>query len=164
MRRSLPLAVLLLAGCTQAATSRYPSLLPRPAESQSLEEPKRPVPVAEPDAALDTKIAALAAELDSAARAFTTAAQDAEAKVAVAQGMPEGSEQWLNAQTAMTEVGVARGPVESAVSALEELAIARGQAGQPPYPALDAAIARGDKIAADQAARSAMLEKTLAGT
>ncbi|MES2444195.1 MAG: hypothetical protein V4574_15310 [Pseudomonadota bacterium] len=150
-----------LTGCT-ANDNRYPSLLPRAIESQSLAEPERPAPVAAPDAALDARIAALVATLDKASKDFTAAAQDAEARIAVARGLPEGSEGWLDAQAALSAVGAAGGPVATTLAALEEIAIERGQAGLPPYPALDAAVARAGALAEAQSARSATLEAALA--
>lgn len=164
MRRSVPLlAVALAAGCSPTTDARYPSLLPRPIEGTSLDEPERPVQVATPDPALDARIAALAATLDKGASDFTASAREAEARVAVARGVPEGSEAWVNAQLALSDLDTIRAPVSGAMSELEELAIARGEAGQPPYPALDAAIARASALVTDQSARSRALEAALAG-
>jgi hypothetical protein len=160
----IPLIALLLAtglaGCTETG-HHYPSLLPRAIESQSLAEPERPVPVATPDAALDTRIAALLAEVDKAGKDFMAVAQDAEARIAVARGLPEGSDGWLDAQAAMAQVDAARAAVASTLAELEQMAIDRGAAGQPPYPALDAAVARAGALAEAQAARNATLEAAL---
>ncbi len=163
MRFLLLLSLAALAGCSQS-TGKYPSLLPRPIESQSLAEPDRPVAVATPDAALDQKIAAIRATLDSSARAFAAGAQDAEAKIALAQGLAPGSERWLDAQVAMASLGALRKPAVDALEELEQLAIERGQAGQPPYPALDAAIAEAETASTGQQARIDALEKTIGGT
>lgn len=149
-----------LAGCT-AEDGRYPSLLPRAIESQSLAEPERPVPVAAPDPALDARIAALVATLDKASKDFTATAQDAEARIAVARGLPQGSEGWLDAQAALSEVGGALGPVVTTLADLEQMAIDRGTAGLPPYPTLDAAIARASALAEAQVTRRATLEAAL---
>lgn len=162
MRSLVLIAAVALAGCTQSAT-RYPSLLPRAAESQSLDEPVRPVPVATPDAALDKKIAELTAQLDGVATAFNAGAQDAEAKIAVARGLPEDSERWLDAQAALSTLDTLRAPVLTVLSDLEELAIERGTAGLPPYPALDAAVARAEALSTTQQDRSGALEAALAG-
>ena len=164
MRAALPLlAAALIGGCTEAGDSRYPSLLPRAIESQSLAEPVRPAPVAAPDPALDARIAEMVARLDRANAGFVSAAQAAEATIAVARGVPEGSEAWLEAQAALTRVDAERMPVNAVLADLEDLAIARGTAGQPPYPALDAAMARADALAGEQAARVMGLEAALAG-
>ena len=161
--RSLPLfAAVALAGCTQSP-DRYPSLLPRPIETQSLAEPERPVPVAAPDAALDARIAELSATLAAGNKKFVAAAQDAEARVAVARGVAEGSSAWLDAQTALSTLESLRAPTLSALNALEELAIARGTAGQPQYPALDSAIAAADAMSDAQGDRIGALEAALAG-
>ncbi|WP_066794984.1 hypothetical protein [Sphingomonas soli] len=162
MRSLVLIALAALAGCTQSAT-RHPSLLPRAAESQSLAEPVRPVPVATPDAALDKKIADLVGQLDSLAAAFNAGAQDAEAKIAVARGLPEGSERWLDAQAALSTLDTLRAPALTLLSDLEEMAIDRGVAGLPPYPALDAAIARAEALSTAQQDRSGALEAALAG-
>jgi hypothetical protein len=160
----IPLIALLLAtglaGCTETG-SHYPSLLPRAIESQSLAEPERPAPVATPDAALDTRIAALVAELDKAGKDFTAVAQDAEARIAVARGLPQGSDGWLDAQAAMAQVDAARAAVASTLAELEQMAIDRGAGGQVLYPALDAAIAKASALAEAQAARNASLEAAL---
>lgn len=154
--------LLALTACL-ANDKRYPSLLPRPIESQSIAEPNRPVPVAEPDPALDKRIAQLTAGLDAAQSAFVAAAQNAEAAVAVARGVPQGSEAWLNAQAAIGEAEAKRAPAVAALADLERLAIDRGEAGKPPYPALDTAIALADTLAQEQSARLAALDAALAG-
>lgn len=163
MRFILLLSLAGLAGCTQA-TGRYPSLLPRPIESTSLAEPERPVPVATPDAALDKRIAEIRAGLDAGARAFTAGAQDAEARIAVSRGLPQGSEAWLQAQVAMGQLAELRRPAVTALSDLDELATQRGVDGLPPYPALDAALADADRAATAQQARIDSLEAALGST
>jgi hypothetical protein len=161
--RSLPLLIAVaLVGCTQSST-RYPSLLPRPIESQSLAEPERPAPVATPDPALDARIAEVTASLEAGNQRFTSAAQEAEAKVAVARGVPEGSEAWLDAQAALATLGALRAPTLTALADLERTVIERGQAGQPPYPALEAAVAAADAMATAQGDRINALEAALAG-
>ncbi len=162
MRSLVLISFVALAGCTQSAT-RYPSLLPRAAESQSLAEPVRAIPEAAPDPALDKQVSDLATQLDSLAAAFNKGAQDAEARIAVSRGLPEGSEPWLNAQTALAELDTLRAPVLRVLSDLEQLAIERGAAGLVPYPALDAAVARAQALSTAQEDRSGALEAALAG-
>jgi hypothetical protein len=162
MRRTALLALIALSACTDSA-DRYPSLLPRAAETQSLAEPERPVVAATPDATLDARVAALTATLNSNAQRFTTAAQDAEAKVAVARGVKVGSEAWLDAQSALSVLGSFRAPTQNALAELESLAIERGRAGQVPYPALDAAIADANAKAEAQNSRIEALEAAVAG-
>lgn len=156
------LAATALAGCTDTS-GKYPSLLPRAIEKQSLAEPERPVAVATPDAALDKQIADLNAEVDKASKDFTAAAQSAEARIAVARGLPQGSDGWLDAQAALSDVEASQAPLASTLADLQRLAIDRGTAGQPPYPALDAAVARAGAIADAQSARHAALEAAAAG-
>lgn len=157
---AFPLVALAVTGCVDV-DSKYPSLLPRPIESQSTAEPVRPVPVATPDPALDARIAEVTAALDKAQREFAASSQEAEAKIAVARGLPEGSDPWLDAQSALTVLAAARGTASEALVDLERLAIERGQEGKPPYPALDAAIARATTLIDEQAARSLLLEGAL---
>lgn len=162
MRSPVIFAAIALAGCTQSPT-RYPSLLPRAAESQSLAEPVRPAPVATPDAALDRRLAELGATLDGATQAFTAAAGDAEAKVAVARGLAEGSPGWLDAQAALSRLESLRAPTLSTLSDLERMVLDRAQGGLPPYPALDALIARFEAAVTAQDDRIGALEAALAG-
>ena len=162
MRSLLLVPVIILAGCTQA-TGRYPSLLPRPEEQAGFTEPVRPVPVATPDPALDARITEITTSLDAANTRFTAAARDAEAKIAVARGVPEGSERWLDAQAALSVLDGFRAPLAQAIADLEELAIERGKAGLPPYPAVDSAITSAESIQAAQEDRAKALEAALAG-
>lgn len=162
MRRPALLTLIALAGCTQAP-DRYPSLLPRPAESQSAAEPLRPVPQASPDTALDARLAQITAQLDAAHARFTEAAQGAEAKVAVARGVAEGSEAWLDAHAALSGLETLRAPSLDALSELDRLAIDRGATGQPPYPALEEANRFAQQLSAEQSDRILALEAALAG-
>lgn len=161
MRLSPYLGLALLAGCTQG-TQGYPSLLPRPIEGQSMAEPVRTAPVATVDPALDARIVEIRTALDSSAKAFTSGAQEAEAKIAVARGLPAGSSPWLDAQTALATLDTLRAPTLSIQSDLEDLAITRGTEGKPPYPAIDAAAAAAVAISESQSARIKSLEGALA--
>jgi hypothetical protein len=164
MRRfALPLLALALplAGCIQA-NDKYPSLLPRAIETQDTAEPERPAPVAAADPALDKQVADLSAALDSGQKAFAAAAQDTEAKIAVARGLPEGSGPWLDAQVALGALDAVHSQTSDTLQTLESLAIERGRAGQPPYPALQAAIERATALSADQVKRIKGLEAALA--
>ena len=165
MRSLTLIAGIALAGCTQSST-KYPSLLPRPIEAQSLNEPvpsPAPSPAATPDAALDAKVAAIRSGAEDNGRRFATAAQDAEAKVAVARGVKEGSDAWLEAQIALSGLEALRAPSLDALQALEALAIERDAAGQSSYPPLDDAVARVEALATAQQQRIETLEKALGG-
>lgn len=161
----LTLSLLALAGCT-TDNGKYPSLLPRPIESQSLAEPAVPTSdtgAVAADPALDAKIAAITATLDKTARDFTTASRSAEAAVAVARGVPEGSESWLNAQVALSDLQTAHAPALAALADLEQLAIERGESGLAAYPALEAATARASEMVQSQGATITGLENALKG-
>ena len=86
-----------------------------------------------------------------------------ESRVAIARGVPAGSDSWLAAQTALAELNSTRGETVEIVTSLEETAAARLQAGTPAYPALDAAIASLSRAAAEQADKVQALEDALAG-
>lgn len=162
MRRlALPLLLAIsLGGCVQA-DGQYPSLLPRATEGQGMEEPERPAAEVAADPALDAKVTEATAGLDKARTEFSTAAQNAEAMVAVARGLPQGSDPWLEAQTALALLASKRAPVLNALQTLEGMAITRGEAGLAPYPAVDAAVAQVTELAEAQAARIATLEASL---
>ncbi|WP_294319504.1 hypothetical protein [uncultured Sphingomonas sp.] len=150
-RSAIPfvLPAALLSACA-APAGDYPSLLPRPIEKISLAEPVRPVPVATPDPALDTRIVTLGRDVAGAKAAFDAAAERVRKPVAAAKGSSEGSERWLGSQVALAELDVARTAIDVPLAELERLAIDRAAAGAPPYPALDAALARANADAADQ--------------
>lgn len=154
------LSLLLLAGCSET-TTRFPSLLPRSAESEGFAEPVRPAVVAIPDAALDARIATLSAQLDSANAGFTKAADEAEAKVSAARDAAQGSDAWLMAQQALSTLDGARGTTLSVVADLDRLAIERGAAGEPAYPALRTVLSRADQIAKAQEQRTTALQAVL---
>jgi len=160
MRSLLIVPVIFLAGCTQA-TTRYPSLLPRAVEQDGFNEPVRPVPVATPDTALDARIAEITGSLHDSETRFTAALRDAEAKVAVARGVPEGSERWLDAQAALSVLDGFSAPLAAAIADLDELAIKRGEAGDVPYPALDSALTAAEAMQASQQSRAQALESAL---
>ncbi|MDV3456290.1 hypothetical protein RZN05_04790 [Sphingomonas sp. HF-S4] len=159
---ALTACVLALGGCTQGHDS-YPSLLPRPIETQSLAEPERPAVPIPADPALDARIARVTSTLHASNQRFATAAQQAEAKVAVARGVAEGSEAWLDAQTALSTLESLRAPTLATLAELEGMAIERGQSGKGSYPALDSAVAAADAMATAQGDRIGALEAALAG-
>ncbi|KQN03903.1 hypothetical protein ASG37_04535 [Sphingomonas sp. Leaf407] len=135
--------------------------MPRPIERISLAEPVRPVAVATPDAALDSRIAALTAAVATASGRFDTAVARARPAVRSGTGKAEGSEPWLGAQVALAGLDVARTGIDAPVADLERLAIDRAAAGQPPYPALDAALERATRTATAQRATIAALTAAL---
>jgi hypothetical protein len=131
---------LTVSGCAERHATQYPSLLPRPIESRSdAEPPAAPVAAAEPDPALDKRIADTVASLDGAKKDFAIGAARAEALAKAAQGQPVGSDRWLDAQTALAELDVFRATASAALTDLEDATIARAAEGKPPYPTLEAA-------------------------
>lgn len=166
MRRSFALLLIAaapLAACVQQ-NGDFPSLAPRPIEKVSETPPARPAPVATPDAELDARIAALAAQFADADAAFGPAVDRTRALVEAARGMGIGSGPWLDAQTALAELDGIRAQSTAAVSALDELAIARAARLAPAYPALDALHDKGDAQATAESATIADLQKQLPGS
>jgi hypothetical protein len=160
--RIRPAALLLaLAGCA-ADVTRYPSLAPRAVEKAGFVEPVAPVAVATPDAALDSRLAGLAARLDAIAAGFAGAATVAERAAVAARGKPAGSEAWLDAQTALAQLDDWRAQASGLATDVEQVAIERGAALAPDYPALAALAARVDADAARQDQTIARLQAMLA--
>jgi hypothetical protein len=143
MNARLPILAALLAaslsGCVTHGT--FPSLALRPAEQEDwTEEPTHAAPVVANDAALRTRIAALAAEARAGERAFDADLQAAER--ATAHVGARESDSWVEAQQAISRLQASRGRTDDAAAALHQLRLARG--GQPTsaadLAALDAAI------------------------
>ncbi len=157
-----PLALGLVAtGCS--APGSYPSLLPRPAEARSLEEPAPPEPTAPvADPALDARIATVLKTLAERTRAFDAAAVAAERQVTRASKAPAGSETWLDAQVALAELDAGRSATLEIASDLEELASERALALAPDYAPLTAALEQVRAAGVSQAARIAALQARLA--
>ena len=127
MARSFALALLLLSACA-APQAGEPSLAPRAAEAI---DPRVPIPsavVAGPaDPALESRIAALMAEIAAGSNAFQAAANQAEALAAAAG--PAESESWIVAQEALSAAVAARAPVTRAIADLDALAAERIERG-----------------------------------
>jgi hypothetical protein len=163
MRHPILLALpLALCACSTTGDG-YPSLLPRPIESRDEGEVERPDPVATPDAALDSRITEQVAAAEKIATRFRSLAMETESKVAVARGVPPGSDSWIAAQVALADLNRARGEMVEIVTRLEETAAERLRAGTAPYPALDSALASLSRTAAEQAEKVRALEDALAG-
>ena len=143
--------VFLLAGCAVPSVNA-PSLLPRTIESRSSAEPVRP-PVAADGPGFTRDVAQRSAALDTAVAAFAETLRATEPRIARAGKAAVGSDAWIDAQAALTELGGARATTDAALADLEGLAIARASENLPPDPALDARIAAG-AAAVDQAAQT----------
>lgn len=155
---------LVAGGCaTPAATSRFPSLLPRAIETRSDAEPETApaVAVAAADPATDARIAALRKTYDDTAASFATAAATAERSAAAAKDEAVGSERWLAAQSALADLDVLRATTSATLTEIDDLSIARASEGQPPYPALEALHAEVQRGADAQTARIAAIQARL---
>ncbi len=141
MHKLMLAAPLILSACASAEPVNAPSLLPRAIEGRSDVEPTVSSATVAPDTALDSQIAERVAKFHAAARAFAAARPIVAAKVSKARGAAEGSDRWLDGQSAIGELQQARTATDAAMADLESLAIDRGAAGALPYPALDDAIA-----------------------
>lgn len=151
---TVPLLALALAGCA-GTNPRYPSLLPRAAESRSAAEPVAVAPALVADPALDTSLGKLDGELKQAAAAFTPLATRATRLTDAAVGAGIGSDAWLAAQSALADMDALRAQSISALSEIDRVAIERGVAGLPAYPALE--VLR-DAAEAQAAAQTATIE------
>lgn len=161
MRYLLFLAAPLgLCACSTAGDG-YPSLLPRPIEQRPDRDPVRPDPVATPDSALDSRIAAQRTAAEAIATRFRSQAMETESRVAIARGVAIGSESWIAAQVALADLNRTRGELVAILTDLESVAAARFQAGDARYPALDSAIATLSTRAAEQAEQVRALEAAL---
>lgn len=135
-------AALALSAC--GASVQAPSLLPRTVEKQPIDMPvSDPVEAQTPlspalRAAIDKQIeAAEAGDKEFAARRAT-----AEEAVAKAAGKGQGSEEWVQAQEAVTALESARGAVRDAAGAIDALRDDPANATSGNREAIDAAAKR----------------------
>jgi hypothetical protein len=163
MKHALPLAILALfaTGCAEHVTANYPSLLPRPIESRSDEEPVVTPDTATPDSALESRLAEFKASIGRVAAAFAPAADRAERAARAAKGDSAGTERWVGAQTALAELDGYRADTSAILTDLEQLAIARAADVKPSYPALEAVRATAEAQLAAQTARIAAIQAML---
>ena len=119
MRRTLLLAVLLLAGCSSAG-GPYPSLQPRSAEAIDPRlQPVRPINDRPVTIALAGQLAALVDQARGGETAFEPAIADAE-RLAGSAGAPQ-SESWISAQEALSAAIAARKPTALAQADIDAL-------------------------------------------
>jgi hypothetical protein len=123
MRRALPLALLLLAGCAQSA-GIGPSLGLRPIERRDLSEPvaAAAAPVAA-DAELNSQIEGLRNRARLGGREFDALLPRVQT-AAVAAGA-QGSESWIAAQQLLSALEAARAPTSDALGRTDALLAAR---------------------------------------
>ncbi len=153
-------ASVLLAGCA-ASTSDAPSLLPRPIENVSFDEPEAVPVTAAPDPALDAAIRKARQTLATTDAAFDIAATKAGNLIEAAAGAGVGSDPWLDAQVALAALDNHRATSLGTLSHLDGLAIERGATGKPPYTALDALRAEAQAQVAAESRRIAALSSRL---
>ena len=132
------LLLLPLAACA-APSGDFPSLAPRAIEQRSDAEPEPVVVTAAPDPALDARVADLLRQAETGSASFNTAADRIATRLPAARAGGVGSDAWVDAQTAISQLLPSREAISGAQADLEQLAIDRAAAGQPPYPALEAA-------------------------
>jgi len=152
-------ALPLVAGCAQQGD--FPSLLPRPVEQLSTDEPVRPDPMVAPDPALDAEIDRLLSLARKGSADFEAALPSARSSVGAA-GTRE-SESWVVAQQALSRLEAARGETVTALGDLDRLALRRAalptNAGQ--YRALLDAVETAERLARAQQAEIDQLRARL---
>lgn len=158
---ALSSAALLLSACAHSDTGHYPSLLPREIESRSDAEPEVVAAVAEPDPALDAKIATGIAAVATNKRDFATTATRATSLVQRARGDAVGGERWIDAQSALADLDIYRAQSSGVVTDLEELALERAANGKPSYPTLDTALKEAQAELDAETARIGSLQSML---
>lgn len=140
MRLHLPLLALPLAAACTVTASPEPSLAPRAAEAI---DPRLSIgdetPVGTVDPALASRLAALVAEVRSAAPAFEARAAEA-SRLAVVAG-PAASESWIAAEQALSRLVEQHGVTTRAAADIDALAASRIESQSWIAPADRAAIA-----------------------
>ena len=114
-------ASLALSAC--GTELQAPSLLPRAVEKQPIDMPVAEASEAQTpaDPALQAAIAKQIEAAEAGDRDFTRSRADAEQAVAKASGKPQGSEDWVQAQEAVTALESARTQVRDAAAAIDAL-------------------------------------------
>lgn len=132
--RLFPAALLVfsagLVGCADTRTA-YPSLAPRPIEREVMQAeavpPAPPATPAPPSPSADvTQVVAGARAADAA---FHATLGKARPVIAAGRSAPEGSEAWVAAQQAYSDVDVARMPLADALAELDRRREAATTAG-----------------------------------
>jgi hypothetical protein len=116
-----------LAGCA-ATRGDYPSLSPRSVESAPAE--KTSAEPAAPDPAIVAEIAPIIATAEKGHADFRAQLERTRATIDAARGAAAGSEAWVAAQTALSTLDSARGPVLAALADLDALGIRMAEGGR----------------------------------
>ena len=140
---ALALATTLLASC--AAEGPFPSLAPRAVEAELADEVEPAPPPSDPSIA--PRIAALALKAREGHSAFEPALSAARA--AVAKAGAARSEEWVEAEQALSRAEAARAPTTTALADLVALSLAQASRAANPddRAAIDDAIAKVQAIA-----------------
>jgi hypothetical protein len=159
----------LASGC--AAQGDFPSLMPRAGEMQQQASNPDPTPlVAAPDIrasdpALAQRLTELMAQARQGEQAYAAELAGTRAAIAGA-GAPE-SENWIEAQLALSRLEAARNATVAALSDLDALAVSRDEAGiitsASDHAAIAAASTEIGEIASAQEAELARLSGLLRG-
>ncbi|HKT14596.1 MAG TPA: hypothetical protein VJR87_04235 [Allosphingosinicella sp.] len=165
----LALALLPCLGACAAAGS-YPSLAPRPGEEGTAAKAppppsdQAPAPIAASDSALTAQLAGLVEQARQGQTAFESAL--AATATYVGRAGAAGSESWIDAQKALSQLESARAPTATALSELDALARTRitsgGSAGDADFAAIAAATETVRAMAEKQDAEIGRLSATLA--
>jgi hypothetical protein len=154
-------AALALSAC--GAEVKAPSLMPRAVEKQPIDMPV--AEASETQTPLDPRLqAAIARQIEAAQageRDFTARRTTAETAVTKAAGKPQGSEEWVQAQEAVTALETARGAVHDAAAAIEALRDDPANRTSGNREAIDAATKQVSAIEASEAAAVAALTAKL---
>ena len=151
-------AFALLVSC--AAQGSFPSLAPRPIEralaEETLRTPSETI-AADADAKLVEQVAGFVAEARGGQSAFAAALPGARASAAASGDA--GSENWIEAQQAISRLESARAPTVAALAELDRLAVVRvGTADMAP---IIAALDQVRAIADDQERQIGLLRESL---
>jgi hypothetical protein len=161
MKFLLLLPLVSLAGCAEMGET--PSLAQRPIEKLGLGSAVPPpasptVPVAA-DAALSAKIASLVSEAEAGNRAFASADRSGAASIQAGRRAREGSETWIEGETARSALEAARQQSAEALAALDTLLVAQTEAAGGGIAELTAAQERVSAIVTRQTDRLAALTR-----
>lgn len=133
---ALPALAILptLAGCADTR-SGYPSLAPRPIERAMMQAEAAPAlpPAARPPLAPSADIVEILASATAADTAFKAALETARPRIEAGRSAAEGSEAWVVAQQAYSDVEAARAPIGNALAELDrrrQVAVAAGKGGE----------------------------------
>ena len=149
-----------LSGCA-VTNPRYPSLLPRAAETRGATEAVTAAPDLVADPAIEARAATLTADLREAAAAFDPLAVRATALAATAKTGGIGSDAWLAAQSSLAELDTLRARSLTTLAEIDRMTIDRGVAGLHAYPALESVRAEAEAQSARQTETIEKLQRQL---